>query len=1489
MICVYLFILINILIPISCSDIRLIKTINNDVVSVLFNITSKDQDTAWAYQYWDQCTLQADHNCGQMREIACINFGKPEHYATLVSPEYCKNIQKPTSYGNCKICSQDCVMTTWTRWSQCSKTCNAAVRYRTRNLVQEPVNDGKGCGSLSEIEDCKGLPECVDDHIITIYEWKINEWTSCRETKPIPLDAGCSEQIGERLRQVECVDSHGQSVSVDNCLYRLSDNSMPAEREFCHLPCDCKVSAWKPFSNCTKPCYTVGSSDTGVIRRTREITEFPRFGGDTCPHLVEEEPCDVSTLELCPEYTWHAFVWNECRLTDKSKSCGPGVSRRQVYCTRADDEERREVNEHHCTGIKPSNRLACQLNCPNDCQLGEWENWSPCTKSCGAGGVHIRTRKVLVEPQYEGSECDATMDYKECLLVNCSWWYSGTWSACFAASGVYGDCGAGTQSRSVYCKSALNDVLPNDNCTGMEKPERKQTCTIPCPGDCAVSEWSEWSTCSETCGPVGGIQMRTRLILGLSNSTAEPCISEDELHQTRVCGHWDNCRSHHWQVYPWETCVSDDFGTCGHMNGTQIRKVLCEMDSEPSIDESMCDPSLKPNVSRPCDVICPIDCRLSLWSEWTQCSASCGNGTRYRTQRIFTLNHYGGEACPDEADEDGVITIADDCADVDPCYSYSWQPNDWNECEHIGNSCGTGLQTRTVDCLRSDGKVMEIGVCLRELLEIPPDESQQCFMPCEGDCGLTEWGNFGPCQKQYICSQYVEGDYCRIRSRAFFHQEGITYDNSNDQFNLCPHISFRDFQDGEECEGPNYTYMWQEGIWRSCIPFTDKGNALCGDGRKWRTVLCLRSDGFHVPEHYCDEVSAVPASSKTCTVKCSQDCEVSDWNEWTVCSHNCGQGTKTRYRTVTQEMNRGGRLCPPLDETIVCELRSCDEFIWDVSEWNSCKAVSSDCGTGTQSRSVRCRAGEEYESECELRETRPQSNVACNLPCAGDCVLSEWSSFTPCPAVCSQDAVKTRTRTLVRQPSSNGQPCQSLEEIVPCSVEDCATKSLSVELGEWQACKAISGDCGKGKRQRTIHCIDNNGINYDLKRCGDIEAPSMEDCEVICTQDCVLGRYGDYSECSDECGMEGHMYRERDILEANTGLGRRCPKNSHSLVQTKPCNVVPCYEYKFQRGEWSSCSINLEMGCGSGLRTRSVECRRSDDALGAERDCLIALILNRDPSTVTDIEFELSSANKTQLDIHTSETCGRPCPGDCQVTNWSSFTPCINDCYGDESTSPVKVRTRAIIKTATTGGLKCPDAMQEERSCLVSEAICPLYMWHTSPWNLDTKQRAVWCQDQDGRKVTGGCIHKLKPISEMQCSNDCEDQFMQCVDGLCQCQDGFQMFFNVCIPLEGCQLDSHCPLYSHCSEDICHCNVGYIQDFYGLCKVDGAYDSSGVAYEDESNIWIWIVIGVCLLMIIVFVIFCILIFRNHRRNALMKKKTKEAEIAEREKMNVTAV
>jgi hypothetical protein len=98
-------------------------------------------------------------------------------------------------------------------------------------------------------------------------------------------------------------------------------------------------------------------------------------------------------------------------------------------------------------------------------------------------------------------------------------WQVGDWSRCSA------QCGLGKQTRSVSCVGA--------RCLG-DKPQSERVCNLkPCRGDCVLSAWSAWSTCSARCG--GGSQQRTRKILSQAVNGGLSCPSPAALQQSQQC------------------------------------------------------------------------------------------------------------------------------------------------------------------------------------------------------------------------------------------------------------------------------------------------------------------------------------------------------------------------------------------------------------------------------------------------------------------------------------------------------------------------------------------------------------------------------------------------------------------------------------------------------------------------------------------------------------------------------------------------------------------------------------------------------------------------------------------------------------------------------------------------------------------------------------------------------------------------------------------
>jgi hypothetical protein len=54
-----------------------------------------------------------------------------------------------------------------------------------------------------------------------------------------------------------------------------------------------------------------------------------------------------------------------------------------------------------------------------------------------------------------------------------------------------------------------------------------------------------------------------------------------------------------------------------------------------------------------------------------------------------------------------------------------------------------------------------------------------------------------------------------------------------------------------------------------------------------------------------------------------------------------------------------------------------------------------------------------------------------------DCVLSEWTSWSPCSLTCGMNGVRQRTRSVEVTSSGGGLPCGSRLEVILCEVLPC--------------------------------------------------------------------------------------------------------------------------------------------------------------------------------------------------------------------------------------------------------------------------------------------------------------------------------------------------------------------------------------------------------------------------------------------------------------------
>ncbi|GMV42537.1 MAG: hypothetical protein AMXMBFR64_42530 [Myxococcales bacterium] len=147
---------------------------------------------------------------------------------------------------------------------------------------------------------------------------------------------------------------------------------------------------------------------------------------------------------------------------------------------------------------------------------------------------------------------------------------------------------------------------------------------------------------------------------------------------------------------------------------------------------------------------CAVDCQVSAWSDWSECSAACGGGSQTRTRTVTVEPSGAGAACPPLSEEAACNTHP---CPVD-CVVGDWSA--WSECS---SDCVEGVSVRTRPILVAP---MYGGAACPDT-----EEAEPCFPDdadgdglgdacdlCPFDAGNDADGD-GLCSDQDLCSGTV--------------------------------------------------------------------------------------------------------------------------------------------------------------------------------------------------------------------------------------------------------------------------------------------------------------------------------------------------------------------------------------------------------------------------------------------------------------------------------------------------------------------------------------------------------------------------------------------------------------------------------------------------------------------------------------------------------------------------------------------------------------
>uniref|UniRef100_A0A8C1F8A1 Thrombospondin, type I, domain containing 7Ab n=1 Tax=Cyprinus carpio carpio TaxID=630221 RepID=A0A8C1F8A1_CYPCA len=895
----------------------------------------------WRLGEWNQCVpvslrtgrtgvcLQGEEGI-QTREVNCVLKAD----SSAAEDAICEYFEpKPRQEQACLIpCPQDCVVTEFTPWTTCSKTCGLGLQNRVRSVMAPPLFGGLPCPNLTEFQTC--VPRACEGRE-TVFSLKVGGWSECKMLK---------ERKGNR-------DPEITSTRL-SCISQCPHWSLPETFQSCLMTKDCVVSEWSVWGSCSKTCSDP-SVPQGTRSRSRQLIQLATGGGSECPQLEESQACEPEGdgVPPCATYAWRTTEWSECRVDallsqqdrrrgNQTGLCGGGVQSREVYCIQAnaellsyiysnkDKQASKPVDVQLCKGTTPSTTQLCHIPCPVECEVSLWGAWGPCTfENCNERvvkkGFKFRRRTITNNPTGGEGNCPHLVEAIPCDDPSCFSWQLVKLEECIPEEDM--DCGEGTQTPQVRCVNSQGTEVEKEMCAEEVYPS-SVACVVPCPKDCALSLWTEWSTCSQTCSSktAEGKQMRTRAILAYNaGEGGSGCPNTSALQEVRNCNEHP-CIVYHWQTGPWGQCVEDT--TTSTLNssssaekstctvGVQTRKVICIKVNVGQVPPKKCPEAPRPESVRPCLLPCKRDCIVTPFSEWTECPTSCETGAngqknkQFRYRMIIQMSANGGQECPD------VLYEEKDCATPSVCPGYRWKTHKWRKCQLVPwsirrdskgaqENCGAGVQTRAISCRQLDGTVADVVQCLKFASSMPV-MSQPCQLLCRDDCQLSNWSKFSPCtsdcvgvrtRRRALVGKSKKKDKCK---------NGQMYPLSETQYCPCDKYNAQPVGNWSDCILP-------EGRVESAVVMKVQGDVKeCGQGYRYQAMVCYDQDNKLVETSRCNSHGYI---EEACIVPCPSDCKLSEWSNWSRCSKSCGSGVKVRSKWLREKPYNGGRPCPKLD------------------------------------------------------------------------------------------------------------------------------------------------------------------------------------------------------------------------------------------------------------------------------------------------------------------------------------------------------------------------------------------------------------------------------------------------------------------------------------------------------------------------------------------------------------------------------------------------
>jgi len=1094
----------------------------------------RDQDCQWAeWSQWTECHEECTPCMrGQSFRSRSV-FVRQQGHGVPCAGAW--NETRPCQLSD----AQDCEMSQWAEWTECSQSCGTGWKERMRRVIKEPLYGGKPCGMEGDfgegevtremspcgVEPCGTPAPCVPDTWTT--------WSKC------VLGQGWQKY---RSRSILQPSTHG----AGHCDYVLNETEGCPHPEP-EQPEACKFSSWSEWGDCSATC-------AGQTVRTRSVSPSNCTLNEASRGniLRETMPCGSQTCwnAACKLSKWTA--WSNC-----SSECGTGVATRSRKVLHVGDSK-------GCNAALTEAKACLENECHAiNCKWGEWAHWSGCTSTCG-GGTKRRNRVITVAPRNGGKLCrpEAKSEVAPCATQSCDVCIDGAWGQWSKWGECSAKCGPAFRVRH-------RDVEKHANSCG--KPalgveDEYKVCDLsPCEEekDCEVSAWNEWSACTNKCY---GVQEKHRSIAQFAAGHGKPCHNES-LKEVRQCHPLVGedpphgcgpdperaCKIGAWEE--WSKCSA----TCDGGQRSRARIIL----SPNANDGPPCEDDLaqvEPCHTHSCAKGACKDCELDEWSEWGDCTTKCG-GQRFRHREVKQLENHCGKPCNASA-----VKETDLCPACTEKYFCGWSR--WQEMGECSSRCGYATYSRQ-----------------RQLTLSTENQGARTFFeavdqnsPCSGNQIDVKICPYKPCENEHMprdCKFNAWEEWSEPGCDQMCTRKRTIADESEYGGRPCAGPEVETKRCEKDCSAPE-DCEWD--AWQAWHP------KECSDENDQRIRIRKVAREAQNGGTPCAGVVKETASCALGEQKV-RSCELAFWSMWTECTRTCGGGLRTRSREIENPAAGGGEPCTDaLEEMEKCNAQMCIEDRQDclLGKWGSWTPCDG------EDMKYRLRSIEQEPTalgmpcQAALKEVEQCSRVV-------HCRVTSWTTWDMCDRTCG-GGQQTRQRAVVQNPLNGGDPCPTdLIEVAGCNEGPCSEQDCTVaEWTDWSVCSA---ECGRGfqERSRDYHrrpCEGGLGCNVALK---DAKPCEMEACECV---DCKWGQWGMWSHCSQKCGG-GQRSRERHIIQAPKPGCKPCEARDKEEIEA--CNFHTCHEKVCVNGQWDEwldwepCSATCEGGETWRMRRVKVE------------------------------------------------------------------------------------------------------------------------------------------------------------------------------------------------------------------------------------------------------------------------------------------------------------